>query len=239
MRITVASVLCGGGGPKFPRTLPGEPMIGTYLFTNEGNGFSPCSVYQHILGACDRSDIIIYIHDDLEVMEDRWLSCIEGLFFYGPAVVAVGLGGATSLGHPNLYKLPYDIRNLARGGYASNQKDAEVHGERFTGTRRVAVLDAFCMAVRTDFLREIGGWPVKHLTHHVLDLWLACEAARHGKEIWMVGCECWHHGGGTSVREEYAKASWLQGGSRESDHAIPHRWLYENYRDVLPIKVEV
>jgi len=117
----------------------------------------------------------------------------------------------------------------------SNQTDAQVHGERFTGCRRVAVLDAFLMAIRTDWLRSIGGWPTQHLTHHCLDLWLACEAARHNKEIWMTGVSCTHHGGGSSTKPIYKDAKWLQAGSMESDHILPHLWLYNEYRDVLPI----
>jgi hypothetical protein len=54
----------------------------------------------------------------------------------------------------------------------------------------------------------------------------------------MVGASCTHHGGGTSTKPEYAKAKWLAGGTMEEDHQAPHRWLYEEYRDVLPISVE-
>ena len=124
---------------------------------------------------------------------------------------------------------------MARSGYMSNQDDWEIHGKRETGTKRVAVLDAFLMAVRRDFLLSVGGWPVKHLTHHCLDLWLACEAARAGKEIYMVGISALHSGGGTSTNAIYATAEWKQGGSLETDHQLPHRWLAETYRDVLPI----
>jgi GT2 family glycosyltransferase len=182
-------------------------------------------------------DIIIYIHDDVTIHEENWFGAVMGLF-ENPNCVVVGLGGATSLGHPDLYKKPYKIERMARGGYCSNQTDAEVHGVRFTGEKRVAVLDAFLMAVRRDWLVSIGGWPVKHLTHHGLDLWVCLEAARAGKEVWMTGVSCTHHGGGTSTKTAYRDATWLQGGNRDADHALPHVWLYENYRDVLPLEVK-
>jgi hypothetical protein len=208
------------------------------ILLNHHNTLSPCQAYQALLTtAVDRkTDVLIYLHNDVTVHETGWMYRIAELF-KRPEVVAVGLGGATRLGSPDLYRKPYNIWQMARSGYASNQTDAEVHGERFTGSRRVAVLDAFCMAVRVDWLTLIGGWPVAHLTHHCLDLWLACEAARHNKEIFMVGASCTHHGGGVSVSPEYAKASWLQGHNLEDDHRIPHRWLADEYRYELPIVV--
>jgi hypothetical protein len=102
----------------------------------------------------------------------------------------------------------------------------------------VAVVDAFFIAVRTNWLDDIGGWPVGHLTHHCLDLWVACEAARTGREVWATGVDCIHRGGGTSTKRSYESASWLQGGTLVGDHERPHRWLYDEFRDVLPIRVK-
>ncbi len=51
----------------------------------------------------------------------------------------------------------------------------------------------------------------------------------------MTGVDCRHHGGGTSVKPEYGSAKWLQGGELRVDHEAPHKWLYEEYRDVLPL----
>lgn len=238
----VASVLCEGPGLRVP-----DKDQGVFTIHNRFNQYTPCEAYQQILDRTLKGDpfppaIIIYAHDDLTLHDPDWLSLVRSAFntTHGdddPNIVAVGLGGATGLGNRDLYRKPFNIWNMARTGYASNQTDAETHGERFTSVRRVAVLDAFFMAVRTDWLQSIEGWPVKHLTHHCLDLWLACEAARAGKEIWMTGVSCTHHGGGTSTKPTYAQAKWLKGGSLEQDHIQPHRWLYEEYRDVLPIKV--
>ncbi len=235
----IVSVLCGG--PGF--TAPGENLNYRQL-DNRCNDYTPCALYQKALET-SKSDIIIYAHDDVVITDPGWLDRV--LYLFSPPtgvshnsrqnVVAVGLGGATGLGNANLYRKPYDICNLARHDYASNQVDAETHGERYGGSRRVAVLDAFLMVVRRDFLMHIGGWPERHLTHHCLDLWLACEAARHDKEIWMVGAACHHLGGRTSTLPAYKDARWLAGGSLELDHQLPHAWLYTKYRDVLPIEV--
>lgn len=227
MTYDICTVLCGGDGPQLGQDF-------RYV-DNRDNKLSPCEAYQNLLEHTT-ADVLMYSHDDVIVNDLDWVGRVMEVFDK-PNVVAVGFGGATALGHPNLYKKPYNIWNMAREGYVSNQTDAEVHGERFSGVLRVATLDAFFMAVGVSWLRSLGGWPIGRLTHHCLDLWLACEVARANKEIWMVGVDCTHLGGRSSTKGSYSDAKWLQGGTVESDHAIPHRWLHENYRDVLPIRV--
>lgn len=236
MNYEIVMVKCEGTGH-----IPGShPADAWRIIDNQSNRFSPCEAYQRALNCRatkPQPDVQIYIHDDVTIHEKDWLENVLMLFRHMDATV-VGFGGATSLGSPDLYKVPYRLENMARGGYVSNQTDWQVHGGREAGFRQVAVVDAFMMAVRTDFLRKIGGWPVQHLTHHCLDLWLCCEAARHDRKVFLVGCSVTHHGGGTSVKDIYRNAAWLQGGTRESDHQEPHRWLAQEYRDVLPLRVK-
>ena len=241
----VVSVLCGGNGPQQSYSADAKPRIGLDNYVdNRYNLMSPCSAYQLLLHDNRafanplEADVLVYIHDDVTIHESNWRSRVMAIFENRPDCVCVGFGGATQLGHDDLYKTRYQIQHMARQNYMSNQTDWQTHGAQEKGDKQVAVVDAFFMAVRTDFLRLVGGWPVNHLTHHCLDLWLACEAARHGKEVWMTGVSCTHHGGGSSTKPAYQKAPWLQGGSLEKDHQNPHRWLYRTYKDVLPIKVK-
>jgi len=229
MTYTIASIICGATHPQIPDS---HPATAYRLMDNQSNEFSPCQWYNSAIVLSD-TDIIIYMHDDLTIHDPEWLSKVL-MSLWGDRV-AIGLGGALSLGSSNLYRKPYDIRNLARRSYGSNQDDWQTHGEHFTGIRQVAVIEQFFMAIRTDWLRSRGGWPTQHLTHHCMDMWLACEAARCHKEIWQAGISCHHAGGGSSTKPMYANAKWLQGGSMEKDHQIPHRWIYDTYRDVLPI----
>lgn len=232
---TLWSVECGGPGLK----LPAPGTIAINRFGNRNNDLTPCEAYQQIVETYSAPGyVIIYAHDDMTIHDQDWFVRIVSQFRRFPDCVAVGFGGATSLGHPFLYRRPYRLNDMARGGYRSNQTDWQVHGLHEPGECRVAVLDAFLMAVRRDFLVQVGGWPTTHLTHHGLDLWVACEAARAKKQIRMVGVDCTHHGGGSSTKPAYREAKWLQGNSLESDHQLPHRWLYDNYRDVLPIEVQ-
>lgn len=233
--IKIITVLCGGKGLAVPdRRSLARAGVQFKTYDNKANLKSPSSWYNIALSDCYDADILVYTHDDLTIHDAHWLGSVTEHFMYDPNIVAVGLGGATGLGHPNLYKRPYRLDDMARQGYVSNQTDAETHGKRSNAVHRVAVLDAFFMAVRRDFLCSVGGWP-NALTHHCLDLWLACEAARAGKDTMVVGTSCTHHGGGTSIKPAYSKAQWLKGGTVQSDHTLPHKWIYENYRDVLPI----
>ena len=246
MTSSLLTVKCGGPGVRCDyETLFIEPTLVPLdnWIDNTSNQLTPSRCYQDLFNSEYRhtetlkDHAIMYVHDDVTFHEPNWRERVMTLFECNPRIVCVGLGGAIALGNRNLYKSRYRINNLARQGYVSNQTDWQVHGGHETGAKRVAVVDAFFMAVRASFLSEVGGWPVEHLTHHCLDLWLACEAARRGKEVWMVGASCTHHGGGSSTKPAYEQAWWLQGGTLESDHQIPHRWLYEEYRDVLPIEV--
>lgn len=236
MTSKIVSIDCGGPGFKTPKNLRSVKRIHV---NNKKNERSPRDCYQWVLENIN-ADILLMVHDDVTIHDMHWhdsiMSCFQDQTENYTDTVAVGFGGATKLGHPNLYKRPYRLPDMARSGYASNQIDAETHGERFTGVRQVAVLDAFIMAVRRDFLVSVGGWP-EQLSHHGLDLWLACMAARHGKQIYMTGVDCNHLGGRTSTKGIYADATWLQGGTLDSDHQTPHRWLYDEFRDVLPIDV--
>ena len=229
----ICTVLCGGAGP----ILPEGPLAPVSVVRNSNNSVSPCEAYQLLLN-WHKSDIIVYLHDDLTIHDPDWLPRLLEPFSR-PDVVAVGFGGATALGNWDLLRKPYRLQNMARGGYISNQTDAEVHGERVTGVHRVAVLDAFCIAVRSKWLRSVGGWPVNHLTFHCLDLWLGCQAARWNKETFMVGISVTHHGGGSSTKSVYQSAKWLIGGSQASDHSEPHKWLLDQFRDVLPLQVQM
>lgn len=222
-------------GPGFK-----APKVGGYLcesfIHNKGNKLPPSVLLRNYTDHCG-SDVIMFVHDDVTIHSEDWHQQAMYKFLCAPNVGVVGFGGALGLGDPDLYKRPYDMQDMARVSYMSNQTDWHAHGQALYEPKRVAVLDAFFMAVRRDFLMAAGNWPTE-LTHHCLDLWLACEAARHKVETWIVPVSVTHHGGGTSTKKAYQDAKWVQGGSTEQDHIRPHRWIYNKYRDVLPLEVK-
>lgn len=185
---------------------------------------------------CDES-ALVYMHDDVTIHDANWLErvCLE---LMAPRVAIVGLGGATGIGLPEIYKTPYRIEQLQRLDYASNQTGWEIHGKQETEERRVAVVDGFLMAIKGKFLREIGGWSWIESNFHCYDTAMCLEAHRRGWEVRMVGVSCEHHGGGTSTKEEYVEFCKERGITVGEDHAAPHRWLYREYRDILPLRVQ-
>jgi GT2 family glycosyltransferase len=184
--------------------------------------------------ACWRAytgDVLAFMHDDLILHDPKWSERVLREFD-DPTVGLVGFGGALGHGSDDLYKTPYDYRQLGRSRYRSNTTDAELHGERFAGECDVAVLDGFALIVRREILERWGGWPLgTPVGYSLYDYSLCCEAHRQGYRIRLVGVNCWHMGGQTAVKLKMANG---QGAAHEE----AHRWVYDNYRDVLPWKTE-
>lgn len=177
------------------------------------------------------ADIICYAHDDVMMREDGWNRRVINEF-KTPSVAIVGFGGALAHGSPDLYKTPYRLQNLQRYGYASNVDDAEVHGERFAGSRDAAVLDGFTLCVRRSFLDRIGGWSfvVGHLDFIGYDYAICALARRYGYTIRLAGIRCHHFGGRTSTN--------MSPEGKQQDYDRSHRWFYDEFRDVMPVRAK-
>lgn len=180
--------------------------------------------------------VVGYLHSDLFIHEKGWDERVLSAF-EDENVVVVGFVGATRLGHPDIFRVPYDYRQLARADVWSNLTDAEAHGRRDHGTRAVAVVDSCAVFVRREFLARLGGWPVGRYpdSSHCSDLWLCCSARRLGGRVVMVGAGATHRSGGKGE----AGTRWLNArGGDLAAHRRAHEVLYEEMRDVLPIVVE-
>lgn len=179
-------------------------------------------------------EYFFFIHDDVSIYEPGWVNRVEKEFA-DPDVAVVGLGGAEQLGAKDLYKHPYKLQRMARERYWSNQQDWQIHGKQLIGARDVAVLDGFFLGVRKEFMLAIDGWEGFPFLFHGYDLYLCLMAAEWGKRVRAVGVECRHWGGGTSTKEEYQKTLRNFGVTGEEDHQAPHRWLWERFKEVLPV----
>lgn len=171
--------------------------------------------------------VLMYVHDDVMIYEEGWDERVLREFA-DPGVGVAGFGGGRGHGRPELYRVPYSLPNLARQNYMSNTRDAEIHGERFSGERDVAILDGFALFVRRPILDKVGGWPVdKPVGYFMYSEWLCCEARRQGYRIRLVGVDCQHLGGKSSgyipPTDNYEEA---------------HKYFYDNNRDVMPYEVE-
>lgn len=185
-------------------------------------------IHAYQIGAMESTAHILgYCHDDLLIREAAWDERVATAFNNQDVVIA-GFAGALGHGHPDLYKGEYHLPNLARQHFRSNLRNAEQHGERFSGSCDVAVLDGLALFVRASFLREIGGWPQDGSYGYFLySEYLCCTARRHGKRIRLVGIDCDHLGGKSSGLKQ----------DQVFDYEGEHRRLYEQFKDVLPAKV--
>ena len=203
------------------------------VWDNSQDNIGVVAAYQRLYER-NTSDVLCYLHDDVALYEEDWLDRVLHEF-EDPAVGVVGFGGALRHGSEDLYKRPYRIEQLARSGYRSNTKDAEAHGERFTGECDVSVLDGFSLMVRRNLLVVAGGWPIHFLQFHNYDLWLSCIAHRLGYRVRMVGVSCWHSGGATSTTPQYQDWCISKYGKTDAQiHAEAHTYIYEEFMDVLP-----
>lgn len=193
------------------------------------------------LTKCDKAwrqtdaTIIGYLHSDLYILEHGWDQRVRAEFG-DPQVGVVGFVGATRLGMDDLYRVPYDYRQLARGDVWSNLVDAPIHGGRDAGTRQVAVVDSCAVFVRRQFLGRIGGWPTATYPNssHCSDLWISLMAHRAGLQVRMVGVAASHRSGGRGSIGE----GWLNTrGGDQAMHRRAHELIADQFRDVLPVRI--
>ena len=172
--------------------------------------------------------ILGFIHDDCVCMERGWDERVLREFD-DPHVGLVGFGGALGFCDPELYRKPYELPQLARHHFRSNLREAEVHGERFTGECDVVILDGFALFVRRQLLEETGGWPIDTpISYYMYDAFICCEAMRHHWKIRLVGVACDH----------LERRSAGMGQDGQFDYEGSHWWIYLHYRDVLPAEVK-
>jgi hypothetical protein len=201
----------------------GTSKNGIDLFIVNGKeGMIPA--YQHG-SQFSHTDNMAFLHDDTIIMDRDWSTKVMREF-EDPYVGLVGFGGSRTHGHPDLYKIPYEISQLSRGEYLSNALDAETHGTRYEGPPiDAAVLDGFALIFRREVLEKAGGWPVKDLVFHGYDFWACCMTHRLGYRIRLVPIKCHHLGGRTSVAQNMDDGQ---------NHAKGHRWIYDNFKDCIP-----
>jgi hypothetical protein len=170
------------------------------------------------------TDIIGYVHDDVLCEEEGWQERVRAEF-EDQWVMLVGFAGGIGHGHERMYEVPFTPASMGRIGFCSNLRDAEVHGERFTGSKEGVILDGLAVFVRRESLLEIGGWPIDTPVSYFMYLeWLCCMARRHGQRIRIVGVACQHLGGRSTGLNP----------NLNPDFDAEHRYLYTNFRDVLP-----
>jgi Glycosyltransferase like family len=183
--------------------------------------------YQRIFEMTNQN-IIGYVHDDVICHEHDWDARVLRQFA-DPSVGLVGLGGALQHGADDIYRSPYSLPQVGRSGFLSNMREAEVHGKRFESECNVAVVDGFALFVRREVLAKAGGWPINSVVDYfAYDYWISCITRRLGYKIRLVGVQCDHLGGKSTGLNQNLQA----------DFEGAHRYIYDEFKDVLPCQVQ-
>ena len=218
-----------GDIPLWTALQRGLPIIPVHVQHNTiEDNLGVVGSYQYLYER-SHEDLLAFVHDDVIMREEGWNERVIGAF-RDESVGLLGFGGALIHGASDIYKTPYRLQQLGRDGYRSNVDDAEVHGERFTGSCDVAVLDGFCLIVRRAVLDLIGGWSsiARGADFFCYDYALCALVHRLGYRVALIGVRCQHRGGVTSVKEKKLAITSQEAYDRS------HRWFYENFADVLP-----
>lgn len=191
-----------------------------------------------------KPDILAIIHDDFRILEPGWDTRVCQAFEADPDCALVGFGGSTGLGRPGLYKAPYHWSQLCRTDFWSNMVDADFHGHRTTENRPIVYSDGQSLVLRTSFLDEIKGWSwwPHDIVHHGYDMGLACMVRRAKKKAMLVPVACEHRrdrgGIGAFTRDsDIYKSLANKHGGDEVVFARAHRFVYDNFRDVMPLRL--
>lgn len=188
----------------------------------------------------DGAEAVCCLHDDVLIEQPNWDLAVQYELDHGCKFA--GFGGGTSLGADDIYKVPYNPMQLARGGFVSNMQDAEAHGRRSEKVEPCVVFDGFCQIGTKDWFEAAWEWLGKSgIVHHAYDAALGCLAARAKVQPgMMIPVKCHHYGGRTAVgsREYHQWADQqVEGGDQSFWHAA-HRIVYDEFRAELPLRLK-
>lgn len=174
-----------------------------------------------------KADYIYYSHNDATMFEKGWDDKILATIALaeaesGERVGVAGFFGAKGIGTPDIYRSPYQMRQLARNGCVSSchRMDA-VHGHRPVNEdyELVTVLDGFSLIVSRDLLTLTGGFDMNLPQHHQYDNNVCLDSIDCGFINIVIPMDAFHHGGVTDVSEDWATPF---GKSKQEIHAEAH-----------------
>ena len=190
---------------------------------------------QHATG-----DVVAMLHNDVLIKNKEWDSQVINFYDKTLAVGVVGLAGARIMGHPRIYKDPYQIWHLQRFDvYMSleNWKDHE-RVQHILAPIRVAVLDGLALFIKKSVFDQIGGFDENYI-HHMYDNDLCLRALEVGYKNYVVPIPCEHLNGQTANYPRYNE--WVKSThTPDSDagiHKASHEYFYDKWAGKLPVEV--
>lgn len=224
----VSVVVLPRGGPSFMRCVDGVKIRSTYpdieivivddggqraplrqFLRDWGDGFTVVretrdlsdSALRNAGARASSGDVLCFLHEDVEVLTDRWLEEMIGLLLQ-PTIGVVGA------------KLLYEDRTIQHAGIVVGMCGAVGHIHRnfdsleFGYFGRAALAQCFsavscaCMVVRRDVFDEVGGFDEERCQSVFGDVDLCLRIAERGRRTaWTPFAELLHHEPRDSPRE--------------------------------------
>ena len=197
-------------------------------------------VYPTFQQGYDSSDteLIFFSHSDVEMCEYGWDEKIISIYRRLEKPGVFGMFGAKGIGTPEIYRAPYDFRQLMRWDCIT--VESMLHGgARLINSdyERIMVLDGFSMIVVRNMVVDAMNSKFDHErypVHHCYDLDVSLDSHFGGYHNYVIDVDCKHHGGATSTREKWAEKF------NTTDLAIhrkAHQVMYNKFRNRLPVSV--
>lgn len=153
-----------------------------------------------------KGDVIAILHNDVYVLDHGWNMDVTNEFEDDPKLGLAGFLGAEGCG-----------ANGGRMNTVSNLLEAEIHGNRVEGVRKVAIFDGLALIARREMLDQVGGFDQGYTYHHFYDRDISLASFFGGWTNKMIGIYCHHRSGVTANRPEYGKWIAEKMGTKEGE----------------------
>ncbi|MBN2452802.1 MAG: glycosyltransferase [Candidatus Omnitrophica bacterium] len=176
--------------------------------------------------AAARYDYIMVIHNDVIIMDERWLQKIAEVMDKDPKIGIAGLAGRKEI---------YKNGCVNESSLRHNLQNEDLNEPMDEDVSDVAVVDGLCFTMRRQLLERIKGLDESYGFMHCYDLDVSLASIAAGYRNVVVNVEAMHVGnGGRSRRaseyKEYVKDDY--GLLKKNCRILSDKW-----RHILPLKV--
>ena len=207
------------------------------------------------------TDFVCFLHNDTIILESGWDVKVEK--YFSSDVGVLGFCGGTGFGDEKIYEHKFVNSDVARQGFLWNFKNTEVieymigigideewakkhvrsHGLNLDNElTKIVVVDGLAMIINREAFNRIGGFD-ERFVFQGFDVNFCLHAISLGYNNYAINIKYFH--GGCGAGKSYFKLleahsvedEELVSGTKRGVHHQACRILYDNWKDLLPIRV--
>ena len=201
-----------------------KDKVSLQYIRNETN-LGPIRAINQGLG-CAKYDIALVIHNDVLILDNRWLQKISSAMESDPRIGIVGLAGRKEI---------YKTGCVNEESLKHSLQDDDLNEPMKEEMAEVAVIDGLCFAMRRELIDKIDGLDETYGYMHCYDLDLSLASIAAGFKNIVVKIPALHlaNGGITRKTRDYkALVKDDYGLLKKNVKILVHKW-----RHMLPLKV--